>query len=139
VGRGFGAAGALVTFYGTLAVLVILFAGAQARGRAVSYLRTLGLSRRQARLLALVEIAPTLLAASVAGWLLGLVLPSLLGSAIDLRPYTGGTAVTHFRPDLPATAALAGGVLIFAGLAVLIDATTSARRGLGGVMRIGDT
>jgi putative ABC transport system permease protein len=139
VGRGFGATGGLVAFYGTLAVLVLLFAGARARGRTVSYLRTLGLSRRQAQLLALVEIAPMLFAACVAGWVLGLVLPGLLGPAIDLRPYTGGFPVTHYSPDLSATLALAGGVLVFAGLAVLIDAASAARRGLGGVLRIGDT
>jgi putative ABC transport system permease protein len=139
VGRGFGLTGVLVTGYGVLAVLVILFAGARARGRTVSYLRTLGLSRRQARLLAFVEIAPMLFAASVAGWLLGLVLPGLLGPAIDLSPYTGGSPVTHYAPDLAGAAVLAGGLLAFAGLAVLIDAVTAARRGLGGVLRIGDT
>ncbi|MDN3352076.1 FtsX-like permease family protein [Actinomadura sp. DC4] len=139
VGRGFGFTGVLVACYGTLAVLVILFAGARARGRTVSYLRTLGLSRRQARLMALTEIAPALFAAAVAGWLLGLVLPGLLGPAIDLRPYTGGFPVTRYRPDLAGAAALAGGLLVFAALAVLIDAVTAARRGLGGVLRIGDT
>ena len=139
VGRGFGAAAVLVAFYGTLAVLVILFAGAQARGRTVSYLRTLGLSRRQSQLLAFIEIAPTLFAAALAGWVLGLVLPGLLGPAIDLRPYTGGSPVTHYVPDLAGAAALAGGLLVFAGLAVLIDAASAARRGLGGVLRIGDT
>ncbi|GLY78909.1 FtsX-like permease family protein [Actinoallomurus iriomotensis] len=139
VGRGFGLTGVLVACYGTLAVLVILFAGAAERGRAVSYLRTLGLSRRQARSLAFVEIAPTLLAASAAGWVLGLVLPGLLGPAIDLRPYTGGSPVTHYVPDLPQAAGLAGGLLVFAVLAVFIDAVTAARRGLGGVLRIGDT
>lgn len=139
VGRGFGTAGVLVAFYGTLAVLVILFAGAQARGRTVSYLRTLGLSRRQSRLLAFTEIAPALFAAAAAGWVLGLVLPGLLGPAIDLRPYTGGVPVTHYTPDLASTVGLAGGLLVFAGLAVLIDAMIAARRGLGGVLRIGDT
>jgi putative ABC transport system permease protein len=139
VGRGFGLAGVLVACYGTLAVLVILFAGARARGRTVSYLRTLGLSRRQARMLAFVEIVPMLFAAAVAGWLLGLALPGLLGPAIDLRPYTGGFPVTHYVPDLAGAAVLAGGLAAFAGLAVLIDAVTAARRGLGGVLRIGDT
>jgi putative ABC transport system permease protein len=138
VGRGFGVTALLLACYGTLAVLVVLFAGAQARGRTVSYLRTLGLSRRQSQLLAFTEIAPTLTAAAVAGWLLGLALPGLLGPAIDLRPYTGGTPVTHYVPDLPSTVALAGGLLVFAGLAVLIDAATAARRGLGGVLRIGE-
>lgn len=139
VGRGFGVAGVLVAGYGVLAVLVLLFAGARARGRAVSYLRTLGLSRRQARLLAFVEITPPLFAVAAAGWVLGLALPRLLGPAMDLRPYTGGFLVTHYAPDLPQAAGLAGGLLVFAGLAVLLDAVTAARRGLGGVLRIGDT
>jgi putative ABC transport system permease protein len=67
------------------------------------------------------------------------VLPRLLGPAIDLRPYTGGSPVTHYVPDLPQAAGLAGGLLVFAGLAVFIDAVTAARRGLGGVLRIGET
>lgn len=139
VGTGFGAAALLVAGYGSLAVLVMLLAEARARGLAVSYLRTLGLSRRQAHGLAVAEVVPVLLAASVTGWVLGLVLPSVLGPALDLRAYTGGSPVTHYVPDLSSTLALTGGLLVFAGLAVLIDAVTGARRGLGGVLRIGDT
>ncbi|MCO5998443.1 FtsX-like permease family protein [Actinoallomurus rhizosphaericola] len=138
VGQGFGLTAALVTCYGTLAILVMLFAGARGRGRAVSYLRTLGLSRRQAHWLAVVEIAPVLLVAFAGGWALGLVLPRLLGPAIDLSPYTGGSPVRHFVPDLAVSASLAGGLLVFAALAVFIDALVATRRGLGGVLRIGE-
>ncbi|MCO5968686.1 FtsX-like permease family protein [Actinoallomurus soli] len=138
VGQGFGLTAALVTCYGTLAILVMLFAGARGRGRAVSYLRTLGLSRRQAHWLAVVEIAPVLFVAFAGGWALGLVLPGLLGPAIDLSPYTGGSPVRHFVPDLAVSASLAGGLLVFAALAVFIDALVATRRGLGGVLRIGE-
>ncbi|GAA4609324.1 hypothetical protein GCM10023195_37480 [Actinoallomurus liliacearum] len=138
VGQGFGATAVLVTCYGTLAILVLLFAGARGRGRAVSYLRTLGLSRRQAHWLAVVEIAPVLLVAFAAGWALGLVLPRLLGPAIDLSPYTGGSQVRHFVPDLAVSVLLGGGLLVFAALEVLIDALVATRRGLGGVLRIGE-
>jgi putative ABC transport system permease protein len=139
VGAAFGVAGFLVAGYGALAVLVLLFSGARERGRTVSYLRTLGLSRRQAHRLAFVEVTPVLFIAAAAGWVLGLGLPSIVGSAMDLRPYTGGFPVTRYVPDLPATALLAGGLLVFAGLAVYIDAAIGARRRLGGVLRIGDT
>ena len=139
VGAGLSYAGLLVAGYGTLAILVLLFAGASARGQAVSYLRTLGLSRRQAHGLAVVEVTPPLFAALVAGWALGLFLPALVGPALDLRPYTGGFPIVWHLLDVPSAALLVGGLAVFAGLAVLIDALVGARRRLGAVLRIGDT
>ncbi len=139
VGSGFGVAAILVACYGTLAILVLLFSGAQARGRSVSYLRTLGLSRRQTHGLAFVEVAPPLFAAAIAGWALGVGLPSIVGPALDLRTYTGGFPVARQVLDIASTAALTGGLLAFAALAVLVDAVVGTRRRLGSVLRIGDT
>ncbi len=139
VGAAFGTSTLLVACYGTLAILVLLFSGAQARGRSVSYLRTLGLSRRQAHGLVFVEVVPPLFAASIAGWALGAGLPSIVGPALNLRTYTGGFPVARHVLDIASTAALTGGLLAFAVLAVLIDAVVGARQRLGSVLRIGDT
>jgi hypothetical protein len=139
VGAGLGYAGLLVAGYGTLAILILLFTGTRARGQAVSYLRTLGLSRRQAHGLAVVEVTPPLFAALVVGWALGLFLPSLVGPALDLRPYTGGFPIVWHLLDVASTVLLVGGLAVFAGLAVLIDALVGARRRLGVVLRIGDS
>ena len=35
------------------------------------------------------------------GVVLGMVLPKLVGPAIDLRPFTGGAGATPLRSDIP--------------------------------------
>ncbi|WP_149261108.1 CRISPR-associated protein Cas5 [Actinomadura sp. K4S16] len=107
--------------YGLLAVLLVLIVGARARGRMVAHLRALGLSRRQSRGLALVELAPVLLCAVGAGWVLGLMLPEITGPVVDLRPYTGGFAVTAHVPGIPALLGLLGALLLAAAAAIAVD------------------
>ncbi|MFI0484024.1 FtsX-like permease family protein [Actinomadura sp. 9N215] len=123
--------------FGLLAVLLVLVVGARARGRTVAHLRALGLSRRQSRGLALVEIAPVLLCAVGAGWVLGLLLPEITGPAVDLGPYTGGYAVTAHVPSLPALLGLLGTLLLAAAAAVAVDRAFDARPGT--VLRTGDS
>ncbi|TMQ91366.1 CRISPR-associated protein Cas5 [Actinomadura soli] len=122
--------------FGLLAVLLVLVVGARTRGRTVAHLRALGLSRRQSRGLALVEIAPVLLCAVGAGWVLGLLLPEITGPVVDLRPYTGGHAVTAHVPSLPALLGLLGALLLAAAAAVAVDRAFDARPGT--VLRTGD-
>ncbi|TDD80566.1 FtsX-like permease family protein [Actinomadura darangshiensis] len=107
--------------YGLLAVVLVLVVGARARGRTIAHLRALGLSRRQSRGLALVEIAPVLLCAVGAGWVLGLFLPDITGPVVDLRPYTGGFAAAAHVPGAPALLGLAGALLLAAAAAVAVD------------------
>ncbi|MGI5204331.1 CRISPR-associated protein Cas5 [Spirillospora sp. CA-108201] len=107
--------------FGMLAVLLMLVVGARARGRTVAHLRALGLSRRQSRRLALVELAPVLLCAVGAGWVLGLLLPEITGPVVDLRPYTGGFAVTAHVPGVPALLGLLAALLLAAAAAVAVD------------------
>ncbi|MEV0667482.1 CRISPR-associated protein Cas5 [Actinomadura luteofluorescens] len=107
--------------FGLLAVLLVLVVGARARGRMIAHLRALGLSRRQSRRLALVELAPVLLCAVGSGWVLGLLLPEITGPVVDLRPYTGGFAVTAHVPGLPALLGLLAALLLAAAAAVTVD------------------
>lgn len=138
VRSGFGYGAVLAALYCTIAILIALIIGARARGRTMSYLRTLGLGHRQARRLAIVELAPVVGVAAVAGWALGVLLPHIIGPAMDLSPYTGNESVTHYSLDLIDTVALAGGLVVFAAIAMLIDAAISARRRLGSVLRMGE-
>jgi putative ABC transport system permease protein len=133
----FGYGALVVAGYATLAILLALIIGSSARGQTVSYLRMLGLSRGQARRLAVAEVGPALLCAAVVGWAVGLLLPHVVGSAIDLRPYTGGIPVTGYPPDPLMTTALAAGLLVFGGLAVALDTMIGNRRGLGTTLRMG--
>jgi putative ABC transport system permease protein len=123
---------------GGLAILLMLTMEAESRGRTVSYLRTLGLSRAQLRRLTLVELGPMIVSAVAAGWVLGIVLPAIVGPAVDLRPYTGGWAVSYRLLDPAATMILAGGAVLAGGCAIAIDAAVNARRRLGGLLRMGE-
>ncbi|MFA1548663.1 FtsX-like permease family protein [Actinomadura chokoriensis] len=122
--------------FGLLAVLLVLVVGARARAGTVAHLRALGLSRRQSRGLALVEIAPVLLCAVGAGWVLGLLLPEITGPVVDLRPYTDGFAVTAHVPGWPALLGLVGALLLAAAVAVAVDRLFDARPGT--VLRTGE-
>jgi putative ABC transport system permease protein len=131
----FGYGTLVVAGYAALAVLLMLVIGAGTRAQVVSYLRALGFSRRQSRRLAITELGPVLLCAAVAGWVVGILLPHLVGSAIDLRPYTGGLSVTGYSPDPLTTAALAAGLIAFGGIAIAVDTMISTRRRLGTELR----
>ncbi|WP_433476928.1 CRISPR-associated protein Cas5 [Spirillospora sp. CA-142024] len=122
--------------FGLLAVLLVLVVGARARGCTIAHLRALGLSRRQSRGLALVEIAPVLLCAVGAGWVLGLLLPEITGPVVDLRPYTGGFAVTAHVPGVSALLGLLGALLLAAAAAVAVDRAFDTDP--GNVLRTGD-
>ncbi|MWA07178.1 FtsX-like permease family protein [Actinomadura sp. LD22] len=123
--------------YGLLAVLLVLVVGARARGRTVAHLRVLGLKRGQSRALALVEIAPVLLCAVAAGWVLGLLLPEITGPVVDLRPYTSGFTATGHTPGAAALLGLLAALLLAAAAALAVDRAFD-RPKPGDVLRTGD-
>ncbi|GGL15159.1 hypothetical protein Sme01_16490 [Sphaerisporangium melleum] len=124
--------------YALLTVIIALIIGAADRARALSYLRTLGLSERQAASLTVLEISPLILLTAVAGLLLGLALPSALGSAIDLRAYAGDLAVSDTGFGLTAPILLAAGLAAVSVLGAFLHAGFGARRSLGSVLRVGE-
>jgi putative ABC transport system permease protein len=74
----------VLAVYALLTVIIALVVGAADRARAVSHLRMLGLSRRQAAGLTVLEITPLIVLTACAGFLLGIGLPSALGPGGDL-------------------------------------------------------
>ena len=135
---GFGWGGFAAAAFGVLALALALVLESEARGRTLAYLRTLGLGKGQLRRLVMVELAPLVLGTAVVGWLLGLALPALLGSAIDLKPYTGGVSAPYRPFDLDTTLILVGGLVVVAGIALALDATVNARRRLTDQLRMGE-
>jgi putative ABC transport system permease protein len=124
--------------YCGLAILFALVIGADTRANAIAYLRTLGLSRRQSRGLALLEVGPLVVAAMLGGLVLGLILPHVVGPAVDLRAYTGGEKVSTYPLDPAALGVLFGGTAALASLAILVDAALSRRRRPSDALRVGD-
>jgi putative ABC transport system permease protein len=128
---------AIAAGYSILTVAMVLLLTAEARTRFLSYLRTLGLGSRQLRGLVVLELAPLVGIALVAGVLTGIAIPLLLGGGLDLAPFTGGQApVLHV--DIGLTATLAIGLLLIVAAAIMAAAALSRRRNLGTVVRVGD-
>ncbi|WP_248960259.1 FtsX-like permease family protein, partial [Sphaerisporangium perillae] len=124
--------------YALLTVIIALVIGAADRARALSYLRTLGLSQRQAANLTVLEIAPMIVLTACAGLLLGLGMPSALGAAIDLSVYAGDLAVGDYRLGLTTPILLAAGLAAVSVLGAFLHARIGGRRSLGSTLRVGE-
>ncbi|MEU1728095.1 FtsX-like permease family protein [Actinomadura sp. ATCC 39365] len=124
--------------YALVAVILSLVIGAADRARALSFLRTLGLSDRQAQRLTVLEIMPMILLTALAGLLLGLGLPTALGPGVDLSSYAGDLPVGDYSLDLFTPTALAAGLAVVAVLGAYTHTAISRRRSLGAVLRVGD-
>ncbi|MFI7613991.1 FtsX-like permease family protein [Nonomuraea terrae] len=129
---------AALAAYAPAAVVLSLVVGAAERARTVSFLRTLGLSDRQARRLAVLEILPMIAVTALVGLGLGLVLPAALGPGVDLSAYAGDLPVGDYSLDLFLPTALAAGLTAVAVLGAYAHTVVSRRRGLGAILRVGD-
>jgi putative ABC transport system permease protein len=74
-----------------IALILSTIVAGRARARTAGILRTLGLPARSLRVLVTWELVPVVAVAVIAGTVLGIVLPLLLTSAVDLRSFAGGT------------------------------------------------
>jgi putative ABC transport system permease protein len=130
-----GAVGA--TALALLAVGFTVLAGARVRGQVLSRLRTLGLSGRQGRGLLVYELVPLVAIAVVAGGLVGVFLPRVIGPALGLSSFTSGAAVRTALDPLLVGAVL---VLVVAALAaaVVVENVINRRMRLGEVLRVGE-
>jgi putative ABC transport system permease protein len=128
-----GTAGAALG--GLLAVALALVVQAAVRGRALSLLRTMGLSQRQARGVLLVEMLPLITLAVAVGAVVGLALPVILGPALGLAQFTAGTPVVT-AVDPRTVGALVALVAALAVGGVAVEAAVNRRTGLGRVLRV---
>ncbi|MEV8635313.1 FtsX-like permease family protein [Streptosporangium sp. NPDC051023] len=121
--------------YALTAVFVALVTGGADRAGALSHLRALGLSQAQARRLTVLEISPMIVLTAVAGLLLGLALPAVLGPGVDLSAYTGGLTVEAYPADLTVPVLLAAGLAAAAVLGAFAYAAFGRGRPLGTALR----
>ncbi|THG30987.1 ABC transporter permease [Naasia lichenicola] len=89
---GLGAGALLSVLLCSITLVLSTIAAGRERGRVAGILRTLGLPRRRLRSLIAWELGPVALVSLLAGAVLGLVLPYIVTAAVDLRPFTEGTA-----------------------------------------------
>ncbi|HEX4443975.1 MAG TPA: ABC transporter permease [Galbitalea sp.] len=118
-----------------LALMLALIMSNRERGQVLGRLRALGFSRRQATALVAWEIGPMTALGIVAGILVGIALPVLFLSVVDLSTFIGADQ----PPALILDAVFIGiAVLAFAAsavAAVLATSVLSARSRLSGILR----
>ncbi|MEV5741806.1 FtsX-like permease family protein [Microbispora rosea] len=127
-------AAAALAAYALAAVAIALTGGAARRAEDLGLLRALGLTRRQAGLVTVLEAAPLLVLTAVAGLAAGLAMPALLGPGIDLSAYAGGRygalTATALLPVLPC--AVAGALAAGVAAVALVGAYLGGSRGHAG-------
>ncbi|WP_419818493.1 FtsX-like permease family protein [Glaciibacter flavus] len=123
------AAIALSGVLGGITLVMTLVLGAPARARTVTLLRMLGARRGEERALVAWELGPPVVAAVVVGVALGIALPIVVLSGVDLRAFTGGSIQPALSIDPVATSVLVIGFLAATALftAVALVASRTAR------------
>lgn len=135
---GFAVALAAAAAYAGLAVMISLLLAGTARARETAHLRTLGLGRRQVLALSVLEHAPPVLVALVAGLLLGIGVAWIVLPGLGLATFVGGTATPPLTADAAQlgtlVAVLVGIVAIGIGLAAWaqgrVDPARAVREGM---------
>lgn len=113
-----------------LSALVVVLATATAaarRGRTLGVVRVLGMSRRQLAVLTAWELTPVAAVALIVAAALGLALPFVILSVLDLRGFVGGIAVPGPVID-PLWVLAAGGVFVAVVVLASVAATLVGRR-----------
>jgi len=119
-----------------VALLSGLTMGARSREQALARLATMGLSRRQANRLVLLENLPALAAALIGGVVCTVAIGALIGPGIDLGVFTGTAQAVPLRVD-PWTLTLAGAAIALTAAVTLAGHTAAAhRRGVTAALRL---
>ncbi|PRH75851.1 hypothetical protein C6N75_28755 [Streptomyces solincola] len=143
--RIFAAAVGAGAAYAALTLVVAALHGAPERTALLARLRTMGLTRRQARALLLVESLPVAVPAVLGGLLVGWAAVELLAPGLPLERLAfaaGRTAAppgaAPLRADGWTLLAASGGVLLLTALVALVQAWRAARRGPAAELRAGE-
>lgn len=118
-----------------VAMLLVAGVSRDARSRTIALLRTIGLGSRGARGVVAWEFVPLGITSLVGGVLLGALLPLLVLSAVDLRPFTGGTTQPALSTDPLLTGALIASVVVALAFAVVGGVLSARTTSIATVLR----
>jgi putative ABC transport system permease protein len=121
---------------GIAVMLLELALGAADREATLARLATMGLGEGQRARLLLAEVLPAIVAAAVAAVACALVLPRVVGPAIDLSAFTGSGASVPLIPDVASLALPIAGLVVVAAVTLTIE--IRARRGVAATLRGGE-
>lgn len=118
-----------------VALLLVAGVSRDARSRVIALLRSMGLDRRRARGVVAWEFAPLGITALVGGVVLGALLPLLVVTSIDLRPFTGGGGQPSVAVDPVLSGALIAVVVVALALAVVGGVVSARTTSMATVLR----
>jgi putative ABC transport system permease protein len=118
---------------GLLVVILGLALGSAERGITLARLTVMGHERPAGLVIA--EAMPAVLAAVAAGIACALLLPTAIGSAIDLSAFTGTSTPIQFEPDALALGLPAAAIVVLALIALAVEARTVRRRDISAMLR----
>jgi putative ABC transport system permease protein len=119
--------------FGLFIVMLGLALGSTERGMTLARLTVMGYQRTTGLVVA--EAMPAVLAAVVAGAVCALLLPTVIGPAIDLSAFTGTSIPVQLQPDALALGLPAVIIVILALAALAGEARSLRRRDVSGMLR----
>lgn len=120
-------------------LIAIVIAGARARARSLSLLRTMGMGRRFGWWLALSQLVPVVVGAVVGGTVSGVAILFVVGPALGFRILAGGARDPALSVDAATVVRVVVGVVGLLAFTLVVDALAHARDRPGDVLRVGDT
>jgi putative ABC transport system permease protein len=118
------------------AILLGLLLSGRDRTRVAAWLAALGMTRQQARRLAMLDALPLALIAVVGAELAGVVLGPIIAPALNLSVFTGSDAAVPVRPDVLALVVPAAGAVILVSAIAAVQSALTRRRTRTGVLRL---
>ncbi len=118
---------------GLFVVILALALGSAERGMTLARLTVMGHERETGLVMA--EAMPAVLTAIAAGVACAIVLPLVIGSAIDLSAFTGTSIPVQLQPDALALGLPAVIIVLLALGALAVEARALRRRDISGMLR----
>jgi putative ABC transport system permease protein len=118
---------------GLFIVILGLALGSAERGMTLARLTVMGHERASGLVIA--EAMPAVLASVIAGLACALVLPSAVGTAIDLSAFTGTSVPIRFQADALALGLPAAVIVVLALVVLAVEARAARRRDVSGLLR----
>jgi putative ABC transport system permease protein len=135
---GFGAALVVAAAYTAMTVMAALTLSAAARTRDLAFLRTLGLSSRQALSLTVMEHAPPVLIALIPGVVLGVAVAVLLTPALGLAAFAGTDRALALTVEWGPILLMSAALLLVVSAAIGLSTWLSRRARAADALRMGD-
>jgi putative ABC transport system permease protein len=137
ISTGYTAALIVAAIYMALAIVGAMVLSAAGRTRDLAYLRTLGVTARQALGLTVMEHGPPVVLALVPGVALGVAIAVLVEPGLKLSTFVGISGVPLYV-DWPAMAAMAGALIAVVALSVALGTWLARRARPTDALRIGE-